>query len=60
MEITRDTLLKMYETMKTIREFELRGVGEVSQRALTDGLHGWDLLPRLSGRGIHAAAFRLR
>ena len=39
MEITRDTLLKMYETMRTIREFELTGVGEVAQRALTGSVH---------------------
>ena len=39
MEITRDQLLKIYRTMKSIREFELRGVGEVAQRALTGSVH---------------------
>ena len=39
MEINREQLLQMYRTMQTIREFELRGTGEVSQRALTGSVH---------------------
>jgi pyruvate dehydrogenase E1 component alpha subunit len=39
MEINREQLLQMYRTMQTIREFELRGTGEVAQRALTGSVH---------------------
>ena len=39
MEITKEKLLDIYRTMKTIREFEIRGVGEVAQRALTGSVH---------------------
>ncbi len=39
MEINRDQLLQMYRTMQTIREFEIRGTGEVSQRAITGSVH---------------------
>ena len=39
MEINREQLLQMYRTMQTIREFELRGTGEVAQRALTGAVH---------------------
>ena len=38
-EITRETLLKMYETMVTIRVFEERGIMEMSQRAISGSVH---------------------
>jgi len=39
MEITREALLKMFETMVTIRQFELRAFAEVGQRSLRGALH---------------------
>lgn len=39
MEITHEALLKMFETMVTIRQFELRAFTEVGQRSLRGALH---------------------
>ena len=39
MEITREDLLKMFQTMVTIRQFELRAFTEVGQRSLRGALH---------------------
>ena len=38
-EITRESLLRMYETMVTIRNFEERGINEVSQRRASGAVH---------------------
>ena len=39
MEITHQALLKMFETMVTIRQFELRAFAEVGQRSLRGAIH---------------------
>ena len=39
MEISRDTLLKLYTTMVTIRTFEERGIPETGQRRMSGSLH---------------------
>lgn len=39
MEIDRDTLLKLYTTMVTIRSFEERGIPETGQRGMSASLH---------------------
>ncbi len=39
MEITHQALLKMFETMVTIRKFELRAFAEVGQRSLRGAIH---------------------
>ena len=39
MEITHEALLKMFETMVTIRQFELRAFAEVGQRSLRGAIH---------------------
>ena len=39
MEITHETLLKIFETMVTIRQFELRAFTEVGQRSLRGAIH---------------------
>ena len=39
MEITREDLRKMFATMVTIRQFELRAFTEVGQRSLRGALH---------------------
>ena len=39
MEIDRDTLLKLYKTMVTIRNFEERGIPETGQRRMSGSLH---------------------
>ena len=39
MEIKRDKLLWLYDTMVTIRGFEMRGFHEVSSRAITAAIH---------------------
>ncbi len=39
MEITHEALLKMFETMVTIRQFELRAFTEVGQRSLRGAIH---------------------
>jgi len=39
MEIDRDTLLKLYTTMVTIRNFEERGIPETGQRGMSASLH---------------------
>ena len=39
MEITREALMKMFETMVTIRQFELRAFAEVGQRSLRGAIH---------------------
>ena len=39
MEIDRDTMLKLYKTMVTIRNFEERGIPETGQRRMSGSLH---------------------
>ena len=39
MEIDRDTMLKLYKTMVTIRHFEERGIPETGQRRMSGSLH---------------------
>ena len=39
MEIDRDTLLKLYRTMVTIRRFEERGIPETGQRRMSASVH---------------------
>jgi len=39
MEIDRDTLMKLYTTMVTIRNFEERGIPETGQRGMSASLH---------------------
>ena len=39
MEIDRDTMLKLYKTMVTIRNFEERGIPEAGQRRMSGSLH---------------------
>ena len=39
MELSRDTLLKLYTTMVTIREFEERGIPETGQRRISASVH---------------------
>ena len=39
MDIDRDTLLKLYTTMVTIRNFEERGIPETGQRGMSASLH---------------------
>ena len=39
MDLTRETLLKLYETMVTIRNFEELGIYEMGQRALSGSVH---------------------
>ena len=39
MELDRDTLLKLYTTMMTIRNFEERGIPETGQRGMSASLH---------------------
>ena len=39
MELDRDTLLKLYKTMVTIRNFEERGIPEVGQRRMSASVH---------------------
>ena len=39
MELDRDTLLKLYRTMTTIRHFEERGVPETGQRGMSSSVH---------------------
>ena len=39
MDLSRDTLLKLYTTMATIRNFEERGIPETGQRAMSASVH---------------------
>ena len=39
MELDRDTMLKLYKTMITIRTFEERGIPETGQRRMSGSLH---------------------
>jgi len=39
MELDRDTLLKLYKTMVTIRNFEERGIPETGQRGMSASVH---------------------
>ena len=39
MELDRETLLKLYTTMATIRNFEERGIPETGQRAMSASVH---------------------
>ena len=39
MDLDRDTLLKLYRTMKTIRDFEERGIPETGQRGMSASVH---------------------
>ena len=39
MPIDRDKLLWLYETMATIRSFEMRGFHEVASRAISAAIH---------------------
>ncbi len=39
MELDRETLLKMYKTMTTIRHFEERGIPETGQRRMSASVH---------------------
>ena len=39
MDLDRETLLKLYQTMSTIRHFEERGVPETGQRGMSASLH---------------------
>ena len=39
MDLSRDALLKLYETMVTIRDFEEIGIYEMGQRSLTGSVH---------------------
>jgi pyruvate dehydrogenase E1 component alpha subunit len=39
MDLDRDMLLKLYRTMKTIRDFEERGIPETGQRGMSASVH---------------------
>ena len=39
MDLSRETLIKLYTTMATIRNFEERGIPETGQRALSGSIH---------------------
>ena len=39
MDLDRDTLLRLYRTMKTIRDFEERGIPETGQRGMSASVH---------------------
>jgi len=39
MDLSRETLVKLYTTMATIRNFEERGIPETGQRALSGSIH---------------------
>ncbi|MBQ12242.1 MAG: pyruvate dehydrogenase (acetyl-transferring) E1 component subunit alpha [Planctomyces sp.] len=39
MDLSRETLLKLYTTMSTIRNFEERGIPETGQRAMSGSVH---------------------
>jgi pyruvate dehydrogenase E1 component alpha subunit len=39
MDLSRETLLKLYTTMSTIRNFEERGIPETGQRAMSASVH---------------------
>ena len=39
MDLSRETLLKLYTTMATIRNFEERGIPETGQRAMSASVH---------------------
>ena len=39
MDLNKDTLLKLYETMITIRDFEEIGLYEMGQRRLSGSVH---------------------
>ncbi len=39
MDLSRDTLIKLYTTMATIRNFEERGIPETGQRAMSGSVH---------------------
>ena len=39
MELTRETMLKLYRTMATIRHFEERGIPETGQRRMSASVH---------------------
>ena len=39
MDLNRETLLKLYTTMATIRNFEERGIPETGQRAMSSSVH---------------------
>ena len=39
MDLSRETLLKLYTTMATIRNFEERGIPETGQRAMSTSVH---------------------
>ena len=39
MDLNRETLLKLYTTMATIRNFEERGIPETGQRAMSASVH---------------------
>ena len=61
MELDRDTLLRLYRTMTTIRHFEERGVPETGQRGMPQGERAdatafWQALPARIAPHTHRAS----